>query len=90
MKVRDLGKMPKRKVTVADILHLNGINGVLAYLQEHKHEVETMVLWVQWQDGSQGQWLTGRSSSKDLLWLIEQIKYQLLQEAMEEEQSEAK
>lgn len=83
MAIKDLGKMPKRKVTVADILHLDGINEVLAYLQEHKHEISTMVLWVQWRDGDRGQWMTSKASTKDVLWLIEQIKYQLLQEAME-------
>lgn len=85
MKVKDLGKIPKRKVTVADLLHLNGINEVLAYLQDHKHEISTMILWVQWQNGGHGEWLTSKASSKDLVWLLEQIKYQLLHEAMEEE-----
>jgi len=83
MNIKDLGKMPKRTVTVADILHLDDINKVLAYLQEHKHEISTMVLWVQWREGGHGQWLTSKASAKDILWLLEEIKYQLLREAME-------
>ena len=86
MNIKDLAKMPKRKVTVDDLLHLDGVNEVLSYLQEHKHEISTMVLWVQWLDGGRGQWVTNRVRSKDILWLLEQVKYQLLQEAMEGEE----
>ena len=83
MHVKDLAKMPKRKVTVDDLLHLDGINEVLSYLQDKKHEISNMVLWVQWRDGDHGQWVTSWATSKEILWLLEQIKYRLLQKAME-------
>ena len=85
MNIKDLAKMPKRKVTVSEILRLDGINDVINYLEERKADIGTLIIGIQWEGGGSGTWLTNRATRPEVAWLLDQIKYQLLQEAMEED-----
>jgi len=84
MNIRTLRKLPKRKVTVGDLLRLDDIQSILQYVDRRKEDITCLVVGVQWSDGS-ATWMADKATTKDIIWLLEQIKHQLLEETVDTE-----
>jgi len=74
MKVRRLDKLPKRKVTVDEILGLSDIQGILDDVP--KGEIDELLVIYTSKDSFY--WVANGISPSRVLWLIESMKHGLL------------
>ncbi len=75
MSVKRLDKLPKRKVTVDEILGRDEISDIISDMKEYEAEIEDIV--VIWSDGKNIQWHSNVCLSR-LLLLLEQVSVLIL------------
>lgn len=80
-------RLPAGKVTVRDLLTLDGINDVVRELEAEKDKVGVAIVAVQYKDGG-GRWFSNRAKPKDIIWLLEMIRFQVIDEALDEDEHE--
>lgn len=73
-------KLPKG-ISVRDLLTLDGINDVVRELEAEKDNVSVAIVAVQYKDGG-GRWFSNRAKPKDIIWLLEMIRFQVIDEAL--------
>jgi len=77
-KVRRLEKLPKRKVTIDDLLELDTIRGILAELDTEKADIDELVVVYSKRDSSHFSLITNGLPESRLIYMLEAIKYTLL------------
>ncbi len=78
-KVRDLSKMPKRKVTVEDVLHREDIESVLADMVKDKEEYNEILAIAGRSDGTI-MWRHSGMTTSRMIYFMELLKTILLEE----------
>jgi len=51
MKIKKLSKLPKRNITIDNLLEADDINDVIEFIQEHKLEISHLVCLMNTRDG---------------------------------------
>jgi hypothetical protein len=78
MKIKRLDKLPKRKVTIDELLELSDIQDILNDISEAKSDIEEIV--VIYTSGKNVHWIANGLLLSRILWLIETVKQGLLTE----------
>jgi len=76
MKVRRLDKLPKRCVTVDDLLERDGVNECLSFLDEAKNDIYDL-LYI-YSDGENLLWGSNGLTVGRLVSMLEAIKFSIL------------
>jgi len=75
--IKSISKLPRRKVTVDELLDLDNKNEVIAYLDENKDKIYNLCCIIEWKDGN----IETRSSQIsiiDAVWLLDVSKQTLI------------
>jgi benzoyl-CoA reductase/2-hydroxyglutaryl-CoA dehydratase subunit BcrC/BadD/HgdB len=76
-KIRNLSKIPKRRITVDDLLYTDDITDILQKLYEDRHEIDNFVLLYSRKDADEfvPYW---HGTAERILWLLETAKFKLM------------
>ena len=80
MKVRRLDKMPKRKVTVDDLLGLDTVKGIIGDLDADKADIDELVVIYSKRNGKNFTFMINGLPESRVVYMCEMVKYTLLKE----------
>lgn len=82
-KIRNLSKLPKRKVTVDELLELDNINDLLTHINNVKADISELVII--YTTGTNILWNTAGTTASRLIYLLEHTKLLALNKDSEED-----
>lgn len=77
-KIRKLDKLPKRKVTVDDLLGLDDVNDVIQGIIENRFDIDEVVVIYTLKKEDGFHWHTNGMYNSRLIYMFESIKQDLL------------
>jgi len=78
--IRDLGKMPKRKIKIDEILGYDDIVGILDNLQERIDDIKDIMVIYSTKSDNQVNWQTNGINVSRSVYLCELVKHCILEE----------
>jgi hypothetical protein len=84
MTIKKLSKLPKRKITIDELLEADDITDLLAELYEKRHEVDQFILIYVERNGDQHNYWNGMKSK--LVYSIEFAKHIMFSEQLKKEE----
>ncbi len=85
MKVRRLDKMPKRKVTIDDLLVLDTVKEIIGDLDADKSDIEELVVIFSKRNDKNFTFMINGLPESRVVYMCEMVKYTLLQGKTKEE-----
>ena len=80
MSIKNLSKLPKRKVTIDELLSLDTIVDIAGDIIDDKNDIEELlVIYTHWDDDSVFYSVNGVSKSR-MSWLMECVKHGLMKD----------
>ena len=78
MKVRKLDKMPKRKVTVDDLLEVDNIKRIIGDIDAIKNDLDELLVIYSERNARSFTWITSGLKDSRIIYMCEAVKYSLL------------
>jgi len=78
MKVRNLSKLPRRRVTVDDVLGTDDVVTLISELSENRHIMDELVVIYKLRDMNFFHFLTNGMPESRLVYVIDSVKHSIL------------